>query len=68
MNTIESPDNPTRLEVVNTCEREFLVVWKALRVIRSSTPFGDLLRLEVERAADTLLHLMRVSECIDPSI
>lgn len=63
-----TPDNRTRLEVVNTCEREFLVVWKALHMIRSSSPFCDLLRLEVDRAADTLLHLMRISECIDPTI
>ena len=68
MNTTASPDNRTRLDVVNTCEREFLVVWKALNLIRSSIPFGELMRLEVERAADTLLHLMRASECIDPTV
>lgn len=68
MKTIESPDNRPRLDVVNTCEREFLVVWKSLRMICASTPFGSLLRLESERAAETLLYLMRISECIDPTI
>jgi hypothetical protein len=68
MKTYDSPDIRARLEVVNTCEREFLVVWKALHMIRLSSSFNDLLRLEVDRAADTLLYLMRVTESIDPTV
>jgi hypothetical protein len=61
-------DHQLRSDIVNQYEREFLVVWKALHVIGMSSPFGELLRLEIERASDTLLQLMRTSECIDPTI
>ena len=49
-------------------EREFFVVWKTLSKIHASTPHGELLRLETQRAAETLLYLMRSAECIDPSL
>lgn len=68
MKTGELQDNRIRAEVVNSYEREFIVVWRALTMIGSSRPFNDLLRLEVERAAATLLHLLRMSDCIDPTI
>ena len=61
-------DHQLRFDVVNQCEREFLVVWKALHIISASSPFGELMRLEIERASDTLLQLMRTSECIDPTM
>ena len=49
-------------------EREFFVVWKTLSRIWAVTPHGDLLRLETQRAAETLLYLMRSADCIDPSL
>lgn len=55
-------------KLVSDHEREFFVVWKALTRIWATTPHDDLLRLEAQRAADTLLYLMRAAECIDPTL
>ena len=55
-------------KLVSDHEREFFVVWKALTRIWVSAPQEDLLRLEAQRAADTLLYLMRSADCIDPSL
>jgi hypothetical protein len=52
--------------IVKDHQHEFSVVWQALHVISQSTPPGDLLRLEVQRASDALLYLMRMSGCIQP--
>ena len=52
--------------IVKDHQHEFSVVWQALHVISQSTPPGDLLRLEVQRASDALLYLMRVAGCIEP--
>jgi hypothetical protein len=54
--------------IVSEAEREFFVVWSALDRIRAITPPEELLHLETERAADTLLRLIRDAECIDPSL
>jgi len=54
--------------IVSEAEREFFVVWTALDRIRAITPPGDLLYLEADRAADTLLRLIRDADCIDPSL
>jgi hypothetical protein len=54
--------------IVSEAEREFFVVWSALDKIRAATPPDNLLHLEAERAADTVLRLMRDAECIDPSL
>jgi hypothetical protein len=54
--------------IVSEAEREFFVVWSALDKIRALTPPGELLHLEAERAAETVLRLMRDAECIDPSL
>ena len=54
--------------IVSEAEREFFVVWTALDRIRAITPPEDLLHLETDRAADTLLRLIRDADCIDPSL
>jgi hypothetical protein len=54
--------------IVSEAEREFFVVWSALDRIRAITPLEDLLHLETDRAADTLLRLIRDADCIDPSL
>jgi len=68
MKVAESPGNAVDTKLVTDHEREFFVVWKALTRIWASTPHEDLLRLETQRAADTLLYLMRTTDCIDPSL
>ena len=54
--------------IVSEAEREFFIVWSALDRIRAITPPEDLLHLEADRAADTLLRLIRDADCIDPSL
>jgi len=68
MKATDISDNRMRADLVNKFEREFLVVWEALNMIGANSPFGDLMRLEVDRAADTLVRLMRTADCIDPTI
>jgi hypothetical protein len=67
MNTTEL-DQPADLTPVKENEREFFVAWKALNEVWLSAPFRDLIRLEVQRAAETLLYLMRQADCIDPTL
>jgi hypothetical protein len=52
--------------VIKDHQHEFAVVWQALNEIWQCTEPGDLLRLEVQRASDTLLHLMRIANCSEP--
>ena len=61
-------DQPINLNPVREAEREFFVVWKALDELWKSAPFEDLTRLEAQRAAEALLHLIRQADCIDPSL
>ena len=61
-------EQPADLSSVKENEREFFVVWKALNAVWLSAPFGDLVRLEVQRAAEAMLFLMRQADCIDPTL
>jgi hypothetical protein len=68
MKVAESSGHAMDTHLVTDHEREFFVVWKALTRIWVSAPHDDLLRLETQRAADTVLYLMRSADCIDPSL
>ena len=50
--------------IVKDHQHEFAVVWRALHTICQSVPPGDLLRLEAQRASDTLLLLMQAAGCL----
>lgn len=54
--------------LIKAHERELFVTWKVLSQIWSATPFDDLLRLEAQRAAETMLFMLRSADCIDPSV
>ena len=49
--------------IVKDHQHEFEVVWQALHTICQSIPPGELLRLEAQRASDTLLLLMQAAGC-----
>ena len=48
---------------VKELECEFQAVWQTLNLIRERTPPSDLLHLEVQRASETLMELMRDAGC-----
>ena len=52
--------------IVKDHQHEFTVVWQTLNEICERTAPGELLRLELQRASDTMLHLMRVAGCAEP--
>ena len=49
--------------IVKDHQHEFAVVWQALQTICQNIPPGELLRLEAQRASDTLLLLMQAAGC-----
>jgi len=52
--------------IIKEHQVEFAVVWQTLNAICQRTEPGDLLRLEVQRASDTMLQLMRSAGCLEP--
>jgi hypothetical protein len=54
-------------EIIQQHEREFFLVWKALDRLGQNCAPASRAGAEIERAAHTLLVLMRAADCIDPT-